>query len=113
MKGTPKALPSSPSLAEESLPGQSTKCWGCGVKEGLWQQGLQHGSERTAWEVEGKGLWRLSAVQRCGEGAPRHPQQFTIGTLSFKLLFFSKSSFPEHQTPQTTRIFFELHKQIM
>lgn len=117
---TPEALSFSPSLAGESLPVHPPECWGCGVKEGLWQQGLGHGSERTAWGGEGKELWKLSAAQSCGDvctqrcqchhgtfswGAPSHPQHFTTGKIFFKLWFSSKSSFPEHQTPQTILFF--------
>lgn len=69
-------------------------------------------------------MWKLSAVQRCGDvctqrgqchhgtssrGDSSHPQHFTTGKVSFMLLFSTKSSFPEHQTPQTTYFFFELH----
>lgn len=120
VKGTPEALPFSPSLAGESLPGHPPECWGCGVKDGLWQQGLGHGSERTAWGGEGKELWKLSTAQRCGDVCTQrcqcHHGTFSWGapvTLStslleksfFKLRFSSKSSFPEHQTPQTTGFF--------
>lgn len=75
---------------------------------------------------DGAVLRRLSAAQRCGDtwaqgcrcshgtsswGTPSHPQHCAIGKVLLSSYLPSKSSFPDHQTPQTTHCFGATHAQ--